>query len=824
MHKSYIFAALTAVSTIALTIGSAAYAQDSQATAAENARTDFGVDDIIVTAQRRQERNQDVPIAITAFSNERLDELNIASSQDLSGMVPSLSVSAAGQASRDVQAFTLRGMAPTYQGGASVIMYFNEVPLPQAFSISQQGGPGNFFDLENLQVLAGPQGTLFGRNTTGGAALIVPQRPKDEFEAYLEAGLGNYDYRGVEGVVNIPLVADKLAVRVAGTFQDRDGFTQDIVWNKDRDDMHYYAGRIGILAKPTETIENYLLIYGSKSSTNGSSYVHRAWNYEALRSIGQCVDACEVHARQTELQDALGPRKIRNGVDALDWTETWGVINKTSISLSDALTLNNIFSYQRFKKDVAYDADGTPLQQTDFASDRFPTFPVDGLTDEFGYAPDGYLNTPRIGVRDDSKQLTNELQLQGEFLDGNLNFSVGGFYFRQTPTGPQAIQSINACLPANTGQCGPTIQTYGVTSTSKALYAQATLDMGQFFDALDSLRVTAGYRYTWNKLVGDTTFYLPVEGGSFCIADFSFALNPADCRFEATLKSKAPTWTIGLDYKPSSNILLFAKVNRGYKSGGFNPYAVREETRLFYPEYVTNYEAGLKSDWRIGDMSVRLNMTAYHMDYQDIQRAIGDVNVQTGSQGAETIQADARIRGIETDLTIQPVRGLELSGSVSHTDGKWKRFIYDVQMPTMGCDGLIPPGGTVDRTCSNYPVSRWTYNLRASYELPTPDSWGKVSLHANYASVSNLDQTFLPSGADINRYQPGSVIKGYGLLNLSVRWANVAESGFDLEIFGTNVTNKLYRVATSNYFEGGYWAEMFGAPRMYGARLRYNFR
>jgi len=185
--------------------------------------------EIIVTAQRREERNQDVPIAITAFSPERLQQQNVRTGQDLNGLVPSLSISSQGQSSRKVEGFILRGQGPTYQGASSVVTYLSEVPLPQGFTTSQQGGPGNFVDLENVQVLAGPQGTLFGRNTTGGAVLLVPRKPTNGFEGYLKASYGNRDYFGVEGALNVPVVADRLLIRASGTFQDRDGYTRDLV-------------------------------------------------------------------------------------------------------------------------------------------------------------------------------------------------------------------------------------------------------------------------------------------------------------------------------------------------------------------------------------------------------------------------------------------------------------------------------------------------------------------------------------------------------------------------------------------------------------------
>jgi iron complex outermembrane recepter protein len=792
------------------------------------------VPDIIVTAQRREERNQDVPIAITAFSGERLQQQNVRTGQDLNGVVPSLQVSPSAQASREVEAFILRGQAVSFQGAPSVVVYLNEVPLPQGVSINQQGGPGNYVDLENVQVLAGPQGTLFGRNTTGGAALLVPRKPTNDLGGYVQASVGNYDYRGVEAVLNIPVIRDKLLVRVSGTYQDRDGYTRDVVWNKDRDNLHYYAGRIGITLKPTERIENYLMIYGASSRNNGIGYIHKAFNIGALQAIGYCADPpaapgplgvpCDVYRRQSDIANQLGPRKTRYDLDEFDETRTWGVINTTSFDMTDELTLRNIFSYQRYKKDYVYDADATPLQQADAGSNKFPDFPVPGLTDEFGLPAFGYLNAVQAGPRDNIRQITEELQLQGRMLDNHLTFTIGGFYYGAKPVSTQLNRAVFFCPAAFTGLCAPTVQLYSVTTTSKALYGQGTLDLGVLSPSLSSLRLTAGYRYTWDRINGSTIFYLPdnpVPGSVLCIDTGTPATDPNDCGFGAMLKSKAPTWTLGLDYKPASNLLVFAKASRGFKAGGFNAYSVRPETQTFEPEKVTSYEAGFKSDWRVGAVPFRLNATAFVLDYANIQRANNDT---TGAaSGARYDPASARIKGIETEATLRPVRMLELGGNVSLTDAYFKDFRYTAIVPVVACNGAVPAGGIADGSCTSFGVSKWIYNIHASLDLPLPESLGSLNLYANYSHRSKQD-TSAPS---LTGQQPGAVLPAYGLLNLSINWKNIGRSGLDANVFMTNATNKLYRVTNSNGFlaGGGYlaWTTAYGEPRMYGLRLRYNF-
>lgn len=230
---------LCTTATAAMLIAGSAQAQaQTQSTESLNDGTLSSGTDIVVTAQRRNERAQDVPIAITAFSSERLQQQGITQAQNLQATVPSLVVGNNGTPSREAQSFTIRGQGATFQASPGVVVYLNEVPLPAPISIPQQGGAGNFVDLENVQVLNGPQGTLFGRNTTGGAVLLVPKKPANDFEGYGQVKYGSHDNVELEGAVNVPVIDDKVLLRVAGAYQKRDGYTHDVVWNTDRDNLN----------------------------------------------------------------------------------------------------------------------------------------------------------------------------------------------------------------------------------------------------------------------------------------------------------------------------------------------------------------------------------------------------------------------------------------------------------------------------------------------------------------------------------------------------------------------------------------------------------
>ena len=717
--------------------------------------------EIVVTAQRREQAAQDVPVVVTAFSNERLQTMSVTEPQDLYGNVPSLAVGTQGQATRDVQSYSIRGQSTGFLASPAVAVYINEVPVPAAISLNLQGGPGTFYDLENVQVLSGPQGTLFGRNTTGGAVLLVPQKPTDKLGGYVEGAIGNYDLRSVEGAINIPL-SDKLKIRMSGAYRDRRGYTKDVIWSKWRDDEHWYAGRIGVVFEPTDGISNYVLAYGSKSSNNGSGHIHQQFNIQGLQLVGFCADApatpspglgvsCDVYRRQGEIAQNLGIRKTAHGVDGYSRISTWGIVNTTDIELNEHLTLRNIVSFQKLKVNYASDQDATPIQQYELIQNAgYPNSAPLGLA-QFGLPLSGtYSNaTPNFNFpRDSIRQWTEELQIQGNYLDDKLNFTAGAFYYDASPDQLWGSTSNNYCPALFTGLCAPGESFSGSSNKSKALYAQATLDLGAFNRSLDTLRITGGYRYTWDRIDGFAWGYrfdtanpgnviCNVNSASVPLVEAS-AERPLGCRFSDRLKSSAPTWTIGLDYKPIQDMLVYVKVTRGYKSGGFNTFAVRPSTTTFEPEKLTSYEAGFKSDWRLGSIPFRLNATYFYSDYSNIQRPSGDVNGPTS--GAQVLTAKATIQGLEAEASISPTRWLQIGATVSHTDADYKEFQQvAVSNNVPACNGTVNIGDLADYSCRPFQyVTPWIYNINATLKIPVAERMGDVSLCPPSAPMAQI--------------------------------------------------------------------------------------
>jgi len=718
------------------------------------------LEEIIVTAQRTQQSQQEVPVAMAVLDADALAREQINGTQDLQGRIPSLTVGGNGQM-RNTEAPTIRGQGTTYGASSGVVIYYGEVPLPADFPGSAQGGPGKFFDISSMLVLKGSQGTLFGRNTTGGALVLEPHQPEDEFGATLAAEVGNYSARKLEGVINVPLVEEKLFMRAGIQSVQRDGFTKDLASGEDLDNKDFWTARFGLTFRPTETIENYLQAYYTHSDDNGTGLVIEGFNPGAPIPIAG-TDAI-IAAQQDR-----GIRKTTQSTTPFDEIKTGGVIDQFSVELADNMELRNILSYSRFEHAYAWDADGSSLAMQDI------------------YTEDGYKSY-------DISQVTEELQLRGTTVSDRLEYVVGGYYQKNKPEGPQgqAITAFNGLSVAPTNE-------YTIEQESYAPYVQGTYS----FDSVEGLRLTVGARYTKDKVEGTS------EAGAGLHA--------------AKLNSEAATWTVGMDYK-FKKTMVYSKISRGYKAGGFSATAVTPELYTFDPEYVLNYEIGQKSDFSIGKVPARFNSSMYFTDYKDMQRGgIDTLGSQIGS--AIFTAGSAEIFGVELEAMADIFDGFRLSVNYAYTDAKYNDFDIKVTTftPQLDCSGQLKAQGEQARLdCAPFQYTpEHQASVTASYNLPLSQDIGRVNASLTYAWTDDL----YSSSYSLPEAEPGAWIDSYGLLNASVSWWSVLQSNFDFSIYGTNLTDKEYRVSNSNVFNLAYYrASIYGEPRTYGARLSYTF-
>jgi iron complex outermembrane receptor protein len=794
-----------------------------------------GAGDIIVTARRVEERLQDVPISITAFSQQQLADRNIVSAGDIAIYTPSLSTNSRFGAEKT--SFAIRGFNQDTGAAPSVGVYFADAPAPRVVSSTAAGngaGPGSFFDLQNLQVLKGPQGTLFGRNTSGGAVIIVPQRPTDALEGYVEGSLGNYDLRRIQAVVNVP-VADTLRIRLGLDRQTREGLIKNVsgIGPGDFNDINYWAGRISMVADITPDLENYTVGTYSKSDTNGSLPRIFACNR------GQAATSALV-ALQCAQVDRAADRGFYTGEAGLlspyQKVEQWQVINTTTWKAADTLTIKNIFAYSEFRESTRGTVYGENLQ--------IVTGPNAGRNAVRVFSnPFPGLNTASGAT------LTEELQFQGSALGDRLTWQAGAYMERNTPLGFAGVVSTNtgSCISTDPYLgCGPFTPAAGsplatTTLTARvnkyelqdyALYSQAT------FKLSDKLSMTGGIRYTWDRyqLTSRQVNFAPVPPTAnppvgYCVDGFRFgprnsATNPGNrtieqCQTHLTGHSQAPTWLIDMDYKPVEDVLLYAKYARGYRQGQLKAEGYGQEA--FEPEKIDNYEIGLKTSWR-GPVRGTLNIAGFYNDFSNQQITAAGTLRTPGTTPAQLIvnAGQSTIKGVEVDASITPFHGFTLDAAYAYLDTKVKSLT--VPPPDIVFSAITLSGARVGYPLTYSPKNKLT--ITGTYTLALPESFGRLSVGVTY---SHIDSQYA-SYQDTPAFLAGAIPYDFGklppldLVNLNVNWGSVADMPVDLALFVTNLTKQKYYNATfGGYPSFGLEGGAVGEPRMIGVRVKYRF-
>lgn len=735
--------------------------QTAATAASEPGAETAGIETVTVTARRRAESLQKVPTAITAFSQATLTEHRVETLYDLMNYVPSANVSA--YQNRDQQFITLRGQGETgfntgggVGGGPAVVGYLSDVPAPIA-------GPGLYYDLASVQVLAGPQGTLFGRNTTGGAILFEPVRPDYEFGGYAQLNVGTYGRIEGRGAVNVPLVDDKLAVRIAGQLGHVDGFTKDVARNTTYDNQNYHAVRFGALFQPSSHFENYFLANYVDYKNNGPGNILIAANGAINPSLLPYLAA----------QRARGIRHTELGVHELSQGRFLSLIDKTTYNITDNLSVHNIISYSTDQTRKQEDEDGTPLAVLDS------------------------LGSNRGGWNVNRGTFTEEFRLQGESLGGLLEWQGGVYHENTTSPGTETF----------TQQFGTFFVHSEARERSKStgLYGHLILNLDSL---LDGLKLSGGYRYTWDY-VG---FALGVTGGTGRYplpADFCLIPAPTSCEDKAHSTSGGASYDIGLNYQVSPKTMVYVTARQGYKRGGFNMVAAElGDTNAFAykPEFVNDVELGVKSDWSFLGMDARTDLSLYNSEYSDAQ-VLSAALVAGTVQGITVNAARATIRGLELQNTVVPSDNLEINLTYSYLDAHYGRYI-------------TPLGQDFTNTPYPYaPKNKIAAGVR--YRLSAPSSAGDIWLGANYTYQSS---TFVGITQFARGVSPANRAGAYGLLNLRLDWQHVLESPADVSIWATNVTDVQYETTVEDlYAATGASIATYGAPRMVGVTLRYSF-
>ncbi|MCX7863585.1 MAG: TonB-dependent receptor [Novosphingobium sp.] len=813
-------------------------------------------DDIItVTARRIEENIQDVSISITVLNEEAIARRNIFNAGDLGAYVPSLSTNA--NFGPEKSSFAIRGFIQEGRTSPSVGVYFADVVAPRANTGTPSGngaGVGSFFDLENVQVLKGPQGTLFGRNTTGGAILLVPAKPRDTLGGHIEGSLGNYDMRRISGVLNLPL-SETFLMRAAVDWHKRDGYLRNRsgIGPKALGDTDYIAARLSVVAKLTDTLENYAIFAYSKSDTHGNTpKILNAPPCASTPFVLACFAPGSGFAgfpyAAGSLQPILGPLAgmqiaraqgrgdgfwdIENSLpDPRSVQETWRIINTTTWEASDTLTIKNIVSYAEFTEDIAFSLFG----------DNF-TYPANYFSPLFGVSPPLFTpfphpagSFPLINIRTGHSgnyasqyTFTEELQFIGRAAGGRLRWQAGAYFEISKPLGFNSAYNeiFTPCINSDALQCFPNILGFGSIFAAniknfynnKGFYAQASYDLS------DRFTLTGGIRYTIDKMrdTSRNVNFSPVTGFScqnIAIPRLASArptnLNDAACENTIRIKSDKPTWLINLDYKPNDDVLIYAKWARGYRQGSIISANVGLET--WNPEKVDTFEIGAKTTLR-GAISGFFNIAAFYNDFRDQQIAANAVVAPAFRDIIPPSQVivnagKSRIWGVEVDASARLFEGFKLDLSYAYLNTKLKSITLP---PVPIFFSQLVPVADVGGTLAQSPRNR--VSVTATYTLPLNESIGEISLGATFTHTDANkihEQRFSPTQWRVRSIQ---------LLNLNVEWNAIMGGPLDLAFFMTNATNQkrvIYPVAA--YPTTGVELGYLNQPRMWGLRLKWRF-
>lgn len=855
---------------LALLAGAALWIDVPSAYAEAAANEDSNAD-IIVTARRIEERLQDVPASIQVFNQQALNDHNISSVTDLAIVTPSLSAQQTFGA--DLARFQIRGFVQESDGAPSVGIYFADAVVPRgganSVNAGNGAGPGAFFDLQSVQVLKGPQGTLFGRNTTGGAILIAPQKPTGKLEGYAEGSVGNYNLYRLQGVLNIP-VSDTFKLRLGVDHEKRDGYLHNYsgVGPKDFANINYTAIRASALWNITPDIENYTVFSWSHSHNNGSSaqiqecvtpaqIAINGYNFGSLGSVFALM-GCGNLARRNANGGANDPYAVTSPhLNPYVDIRSWQVVNTTTWRATDNLTIKNIANYAQFKQSENTEFFGVDL----LVSDINPALPS-------LHVPFSTIAGTSGGPMSNQRTFTDEVQLQGKSADGKLTYILGAYFEVSTPITPggNAPPTLLNCSDYATLKCtdplglltaavpgGPfSIGSVGaqqsrISYRDHAFFGQAT------YAITKQLKVEAGFRYTWDSQ-DNTTQYLvyhfvppgfptPATGykdvscygqnGLTNITDYGVynASNPNTCTANFHGSWHKPTWVIDLTYQPTQDIMVYAKYGRGYRAGTLIATAPFTPLVAVRPEKVDFYELGLKSSWN-GAVKGIFNITGFYNNFSDQQLLFSYTPINPGNpRSAGSINAGkSKIYGLEIEGSVTPLEGLTLG--INYTYLRTRLDDVPNILQIVSSFGIDPAQfSTFYRTDQGFVVGdplafapRNKLSLTASYTLPVSASLGKITLSGTYQHTDSQLANYFDRNSPAPALRKYSTIPAYDLVNLNLNWSNVAGGPVDLSFFVTNLLDKKYYtnfpgVGLATPFEIG----SLGEPRMFGMRVKVKF-
>jgi len=788
--KANFVALAAALLTESALVPASAYAQDAAPEAAGTADADAG--EIIVTANKRSQSINSVGLTITALGSDTLEKQGIKTLDDLAKSVPGLSFAAT---DFGAPVFTLRGVGyydNSIGSYPTTSVYVDEVPLP--FSVMSLH---TNLDLERVEVLKGPQGTLFGQNSTGGALNFIAAKPTDALTAGVEASVGRFGAGEANGFISGP-ITDTLGVRVAGQY----GYGSPWQRSYTRDDSlgrkNYLNGRVLLNWKPTPDLKIALNLNGWRDTSEPQtgqfvSLFPQLVNFDGSSAIDPRLAAYPFSPstpRATDWSPDFRPNANKRQYQAS---------LRGDLNVTEDIVLTSITSYVNYRSQQQLDMDGTSVEQ-------------------FHYRDTGKIQS-----------FNQELRLAGG--EGSAFRWVLGGNFESSKTHEQQNafykDSTVAVLYGNFQGQNYTDQKF----RNYAVFANGEYDVGS------NVTLKAGARYTNTRVKGFTCTQDAGDGTVNSTILFFYPLfNPGaplptlaigDCvtigpdfqpgPFTLTQKEDNISWRVGVDYKPSRNLLVYANIAKGYKGGSFPTFASLIYTS-FIPvvqESLLDYEAGFKA--KLFDRKVGLNGAVFWYDYKNKQLLTKQPDLLSGlSQMIDNIPK-SRVRGAELEVSATPVDGLRLSGAMTYLDAKITEYV-----------GTNAGGTQADFAGTKIPFTpKWQFVANADYDLPVigtvrPFVGGTFTKRSSTTSIVGS-----ASGAIINPGFRTSVpiaeafdIPGYALLDLRAG-VQAEDESWRLMFWAKNVANKHYWNNVITAFENV--VRYSGQPATYGVTFGYKF-
>jgi iron complex outermembrane recepter protein len=801
MNKGHIHTLLMASTMLAAGVALTSTAQ-AQTAPAEEADAG-GLADIVVTARKTSENLQTTPVAVTALTAETIQSRQLVEVNDLQRATPNLSIGGAGTGPSSIVYVAIRGNAqnsPNSASDAAVGIYVDGVYYGRPIV-----GNLGLLDLATAEVLRGTQGTLFGRNTTGGALNLTTVQPGGKFEGYVRGSYGNYKLRTIEGAVTAPLSGEELSLRVAGRYSARDGYGYNPITKADMGKVnHDYAMR-GTLRWAPESMPLKVTISGDYINQRDAGTLTGLVAVNPTGPLATLYPAFNSTFLQKNSNFYSSFGNPQTGSAAIDTpfnsNKAKGVSGTIEYDLG-SVELKSITAYRKSTSANSVDLDGTPARVASFVS-------------FYG-----------------QHQFSEEIQLSGK-IDA-FEWIIGGYYFKEGGTersdsfilqGAQLAPMFFANLQSSNRNLAD------FDASSKALFAQVN------YHLTDALRVTGGFRYTWDKRsinrhgtraiagVNENVFRQPLVLAGTCAVGPNTGLVTTSCNDPKSASFSYPAWTFGLDYEVTPDIFLYAKTGGAALSGGFNTRTVPAAFASFKPEKVKDVEVGFKGEFF--DRHLRTNVALYHNWRNSAQNIVNEFVPGTGLTQYVRNAGDIRAYGIELEATLLPWKGMEINSAFATLKTKYASGSFIVA-------GV---GGPVDRSGEAVPQSpRRTFNIGATQTIGAP--WGSASLRMDYSYVSsrnygqdtpdltNPASTAAQKAALVTNFgisNKFSTLPGYGLFNMRATFA-FEGTGLELALWGKNLGRKQYNQNLFNSYTGLGLVEQYqGNPRTYGMTGTFKF-